>query len=119
MDAGLEYIGPALQIGLGALGQTAAATEVGVIVAAAQIKLKAASALVTDFGPTPTAASAFATIKTDLASILTMVDVKNPQTVATVTKSVAEVGTLATAVQTAADKITAAASGTAVAPAAG
>lgn len=109
IDASLAYVGPALQIGLGALGQTALATEIGIIVAKAQTDMLAASALITDFGPTPTAASMFASVKTNLNAILTDSNVTNATTVSTVTKAVNEVGALATAVQTAATQIAAAA----------
>lgn len=108
IDAGLTYVGPVLQIGLTAIGDAPEAALVGVVIAKAQADLKAASALVTDFGPTPTAASIFASVKTNLSSLLVAGQVSNSKTVAAVTKAVNEVGILGTAVQTAANAITAA-----------
>lgn len=109
IDAGLGYVGPALQLGLTALGDVPAAAAVGVVVAKAQSDLLAASALVTDFGATPTAASMFASVKTNLSALLTAGQITNAKTVATITKSVSEVGTIASAVQLAATEIAAAA----------
>jgi len=109
IDAGLSYIGLALQIGLTAIGDGPEAAAVGTVVAKAQSDLQAASALVSDFGPTPTAATMFASVKTNLSTLLTAAQVSNPTTVATVTKAVNEVGVLASAVQTAATAIATAA----------
>jgi hypothetical protein len=108
IDTTLKYVGPALQIGLTAIGDLPAAAATGLIIAEAHKDLIAASALVTDFGPTPTAASMFAAVKTNLSAILTTIKVTNPQTVATVTKSINEVGALATSVSAAASAIAAA-----------
>ena len=108
VDASLNYIGPVLQIGLGALGQTALAAEVGPVIAKAQNMLVAASATITDFGPTPTAASAFASVATNLNALLAAGQVKNPQSVAAFTKAVAEILTLGKAVETVAAGIAAA-----------
>jgi hypothetical protein len=105
IDAGLSYVGPALQLGLAAAGDTPLAAEVGVVVAKAQTDLKVASALVTDFGPTPTAASLFAAVKANLAALLGAGRISNATTVATVTKAVNEVGVIASAVQLAATEI--------------
>ena len=107
IDTTLSYVGPALELGLDALNQPAIAAEVATVVAKAQSDLKAASALVTDFGPTPTAASAFTAVQTNLSSLLTAGQITNPTTVATITKSVAEVGAVAAAVQVAATAIAA------------
>lgn len=109
VDASLAYVGPVLQIGLGALGQTALAAEVGPVIAEAQSVLLATSATITDFGPTPTAASAFAAVATNLSALLAAGQVKNTTTVATITKAVSEIGTLGSAVQAAAAGIAAAA----------
>lgn len=108
VDAGLGYIGPVLQLGLGLLGQTAIAAEVGPVIAKAQSDLLAASALVTDFGPTPTAASVFASVKANLGALLTGAQISNTKTVAAITKAVSEVGVLGSAVETAAAGIAAA-----------
>lgn len=101
IDATLGYVGPALQLGLDALGDAPAAVAVGVVVAKAQSDLAAASALVTDFGPNPTAASMFASVQTNLGALLTAGQITNKTTVATVTKAVTEVGVLASAVKVA------------------
>jgi hypothetical protein len=109
IDAGLTYVGPVLQIGLTAIGDAPEAALVAAVISKAQIALKAASALVTDFGPTPTAASMFSAVSSDLGSLLSAAQVKNATTIATVTKAVSEVGLLASAVQTAATAVVAAA----------
>jgi hypothetical protein len=109
IDAGLTYVGPVLQIGLTAIGDAPEAALVGTVIAKAQVDLKAASALVTDFGPTPTASSMFSAVSNDLGSLLSAAQVKNTTTIATVTKAVSEVGILASAVKTAATAVVAAA----------
>jgi hypothetical protein len=83
------------------------------VVNEAQTDLSVASALVADFGPTPTAASAFASVQTNLNGLLTAGHVKSTTAVAAVTKAVSEVGVIAQAVQTAASQIKAAAAPTA------
>lgn len=98
VDASLNYIGPVLQLGLGALGQTALAAEVGPVIAKAQNMLLAASATITDFGPSPTAVSAFKSVAANLSELLAAGQVKNPQTVATFTKAIAEIEKLGEAV---------------------
>lgn len=108
IDAGLSYIAPVLEIALTSIGDGAAATVVSAVVAKAQSDLLVASALVTDFGPTPTASSIFASVKTNLSGLLTASQVTSAGSVAAVTKAVNEVGILATAVSTAATAIGAA-----------
>jgi hypothetical protein len=105
VDTGLTYITPCLQIALSAVGDPAAAAIVGSVSVQAQKDLAVASALVTDFGPTPTAASAFAAVQTNLSALLTAGHVTSATSVAAVTKAVSEVGVLATAVSTAATAI--------------
>jgi hypothetical protein len=109
IDAGIKYITPALQIALSATGDPAAAAVVGSVAAQAEEDLSVASALVTDFGPTPTAASAFAAVQASLSSLLTAGHVTSTKSVTAVTKAVGEVGAIASAVQTAATAISAAA----------
>jgi hypothetical protein len=106
-DATLKYVGLALQIGLGAAGQTVLAGEVGTVVSDAQANLLAISATITDFGPTPTAATALAAVQTNLGTILTT-DGVSSTTTATVSKAISEIGTLGAAVSTAASAIVAA-----------
>ena len=109
IDAGLKYVGLAAQVALDATGDPAAAAVVGSVVSEAQTDLAVASALVADFGPTPTAASDFAAVQTNLNGLLTAGHVTSATSVAAVTKAVSEVGVIATAVQTAATAIKAAA----------
>lgn len=109
VDAGLSYITPVLTIALTAVGDPAAAAIVSKVVAEAHNDLLAASALVTDFGPTPTAASIFNAVKENLAALLTAGHVTSATSVAAVSKAVSEIGLLGSAVQTAADNISAAA----------
>jgi hypothetical protein len=109
IDAGLKYVGLAAQVALDETGDPAAAAVVGSVVNEAQTDLSVASALVADFGPTPTAATAFAAVATNLSGLLTAGHVTSTTAVAAVTKAVSEVGVIATAVQTAASAIKAAA----------
>jgi hypothetical protein len=109
IDTVLTYVTPALKIALAATGDPAAAAVVGEVAAQAETDLSVASALVTDFGPTPTAATAFASVATNLGGLLTAGHVKSSTAVAAVTKAVTEVGVLASAVQTAATAIAASA----------
>jgi hypothetical protein len=109
INAILKYVGPVLQIALVASGNPAAAAAAGLIITEAKTDLAVASALVTDFGPTPTAASAFTSVQTNLSGLLTAGHVTSTQSVAAVTKAVSEVGVIASAVQVAATAISAAA----------
>ena len=117
VDTSVTYIGGALQIAADAAGQVGLGTEIGAVVATIHQDLTATNALVTDFGATPTAASAFGAIKNDLSNLLPIIGVKSPTATAAVTKAVNEVGTISTAIQNAAAAI-AASAGTA-APAVG
>jgi hypothetical protein len=109
IDTTLTYVGPALTIALDALGETQLAADIAPLIVKAKTDLAVASALVTDLGPTPTAASAFADVVTNLSGVLTAVKVSNPTTIAAVTKAVTEVGVLGAAVATAAAAIKASA----------
>jgi hypothetical protein len=121
IDAGITYITPVLQIATNAAGDPALAAQIGAVSAQAKTDLAVASALVTDFGPTPTAASAFTAVQTNLGALLTAGHVKSAQSVAAVSKAMNEVGAIATAVQTAATAIGSAATqtGSSAAPASG
>lgn len=105
IDAGLAYIGPVLKLVLTDLGDTAASNEVTNIVGQAQNDLKAASALVTDFGATPTAASIFSSVATNLGALLTAGHVTSTQSVAAVNKAVDEIGVIGSAVQLAVEAL--------------
>jgi hypothetical protein len=109
IDTTLEYVGLVLQTGLDAMGNVPGATLVGTVVTKARTALSVASALVTDLGPTPTAASAFADVQANLSAVLGAAQVTNKTTVAAVTKAVSEIGVLGAAVSTAASAIAAAA----------
>jgi len=102
IDTGIKYITPVLQIAASAAGDSAVASIIGSVSTEAQKDLTVASALVTDFGPTPTAASAFAAVQANLSALLTAGHVTSTKSVAAVTKAVGEVGAIATAVSTAA-----------------
>lgn len=106
IDAGLAYIGPVLQLALTDVGKSDVADEVGNVVTQAQNDLKAASALVTDFGPTPTAASIFSSVEANLSALLTAGHVTSTVAVAAVNKAVAEIGLLGAAVGTAVAALT-------------
>ena len=110
VDAAITYVVPVLKIALTATGDPAAALVIGEVAAQAETDLNVASALVTDFGPTPTAATAFHAVATNLGALLTAGHVKSATAVAAVTKAVNEVGTLGTAVDAAVAGIAAAAS---------
>jgi hypothetical protein len=109
VDAGIAYVGPLLQLVLQGINEPGLADAVKSVVAKVQLDLNAGSALVTDFGPSPTAASVFASVETNLSSLLTVTGVKNPASVAQVNKAVAEVGLIGQAVSAAYDALTAAA----------
>lgn len=103
LDALAKYGIPALDIGLAAAGGPAAigATAAGVI-AEAQTGLTVASSLVNDFGPTPTAASVYSGIQSNLSSILALDQVKNPTTQKAITTVVNLVGSAAQGIAAAA-----------------
>jgi hypothetical protein len=108
IDAGLSYVGPVLVLALDGLGQEATATVAEGVIVQAHNDLQAASALVTDFGPTPTAASIFAAVEKNLGALLTAGHVTSATSVAAVKKAVNEVGVLGAAVSTAVANIAAA-----------
>ncbi len=108
-DATIKYVSLALQVALDSVGQTTLATEVGNISSTAQSELLAISATITDFGPTPTAATALAAVQANIGTILTTAGVST-QTAAAATKAANEVGVLGAAISTAASAITSAAS---------
>jgi len=97
VDTTVSYVEPALIIVLDATGGAAIAPEVASVISEAQSDLKVASALIYDFGPTPTAASIAASVKANLQSIATSAHFKDAATLAKFTLIVNAVGTLATA----------------------
>jgi hypothetical protein len=98
-----------LTLALSAAGDGPAAAIVADAINQAHVDLHAASALVTDFGPTPTAASVFDAVKANLSALLTAGHVTSATSVAAVTKAVSEIGVLGAAVSTAASAVEAAA----------
>lgn len=109
IDAGLAYVGPVLELSLTTIGEGDAAAKVVDVVREAQGALNAASALVTDFGPSPTAASIFNSVQSNLKELLTAGHVTNTQSVAAVQKAVDEIGLIGAAVGEAATAISGAA----------
>jgi hypothetical protein len=101
VDAVLPYVSMLLQTVLEAMGQTAAATEAGVVLSQAQSDLSVASAVVADTGATLTASGAISAVQSNLSGLLTAAKVTDAKSVATVTKAASELGTLATAVSAA------------------
>jgi hypothetical protein len=97
VDMTVSYAEPALVIVLDAAGGGAAAPEVTEILNEAAADLKVVSALIYDFGPTPTAASIAQEVKDNLASLETAGHIKDPVTLAKLQLIIKTVGTLATA----------------------
>ena len=93
----LKYAGPALQTIVSVEAGAPAGAAVGAVVADAQAGLTAASGLLYDFGASPTVGSVVASVQTNLSALLSASKVSNPNSVATVTKVVSELGSLATA----------------------
>jgi hypothetical protein len=93
----LKYAGPALQTVVTVEAGNPAGAVVGKVIADAQAGLTAASGLIYDFGATPTAGSVLASVQNNLSSLLTAGHVTNSNSVATVTKVVTEIGSLASA----------------------
>ena len=93
----LTYAGPALQTVVAAEAGAPAAAVVGKVIQQAQSDLTAASGLIYDFGATPSVASIVSGVQSNLGTLLTAGHVTNANSVATVTKVVNELGTLAAA----------------------
>jgi hypothetical protein len=91
----LKYAGPALQTVVTAEAGAPAGAIVGKVVSDAQAGLTAASGLIYDFGPNPTVGSVLSSISTNLGSLLSAGHITNSNSVATVTKVVTEINSLA------------------------
>ncbi len=104
VDTTINYAEPALIIILDAVGGAAVAPEVAAVITEAQADLKVVSALIYDFGATPTAASIAAAVKSNLSGLITAGHFKDAVTQAKFTLIVNTVGTLATAIATAVAK---------------
>ncbi len=93
----LKYAGPALQTVVTAEAGAPAGALVGKVIADAQAGLTAASGLIYDFGASPSLASVVSSVESNLSALLSAGHVTNSNSVATVTKVVTELGSLATA----------------------
>lgn len=103
LDALSKYAVPALDIAVAAAGGPAGiGAEAAGVIAEAQTGLSVASSLVDDFGPTPTAASVYSGIQSNLSNVLSLDGVKNPTTVSAITKVVGLVGSAAEGITAAA-----------------
>jgi len=98
VDATIDYVEPALVIVLDAVGAGGLTPEVVSVINEAQADLKVVSALIYDFGPTPTAASIAASVASNLASIESAGHIKDTATQAKFALIVKAVGTLATSI---------------------
>jgi len=97
-DAAFAYAVPAVQILISATGNSAAATLIGNVATEAQKDLLVVSALIHDFGPTPSAAGILSTIKSNLSSLLADSHITDAVHVAIITKVVNALGVLAAAI---------------------
>lgn len=93
----LKYVGGALQIAAGIELGAPAAAIVGSVVSQAQADLVTVSGLIYDFGANPTVAGRVTAVQNDLNGLLAAGHVSNPKSVDAVTKAVASLGALATA----------------------
>lgn len=98
-DKTLPYVSLLLQTVIGAEAGAPAAAVAGTILSKAQSDLDIANAVIYDTGATPTAVGAITAVQNNLTGILKATQVSNPTSVATVTKAVNELGTLASAIQ--------------------
>lgn len=80
-DSVFKYTIPALQILVGMEAGAPAANVVGTIAAEAQSSLHAASALIYDFGPSPTVTSIVKGVQDNIGTLLTAGHVTNPASV--------------------------------------
>jgi hypothetical protein len=98
VSAGVKYATGCLDIALPLVGYGAVVPAANAISAQIQQDLVTVNSLVYDFGPTPTAATMFASIKANLSSLLTDAHVTNPTSAAAVNKAINEVGALGAAI---------------------
>ena len=95
IDTTVSYAECALAIVLPLAGEGALVGPIDAIVEEVVTDLNRASALVYDFGPSPTAASIFAAVQTNLATLETAGHITNPATVAKVKLIINAIGTVA------------------------
>jgi len=98
VDTVLTYAGPALQTVVTLEAGEPAGALVAKIIGTVQSDLTAASGLINDFGATPSVASVFSAVASNLSTLLADTGVKNPKSVSTVTKIVGEVNAIAAAI---------------------
>ena len=94
----LKYAGPALQVVVSAELGNPAGEAVGKILGDTQAGLIAASGLVYDFGATPTVGGILSTVTSNLSSLLAAGHITNATSIATVTRIVNEINTVAAVV---------------------
>ena len=95
VDTTVSYVEDGLTIVLPLAGEGALAGPIDTIVEEAVTDLNRASALVYDFGPSPTAASIFAAVQTNLSTLETAGHITNPATIAKVKLIINAIGTVA------------------------
>jgi len=100
-DSVFKYAIPAIQILVGMEAGAPAATAVGAIAAEAQSSLHAASALIYDFGPSPTITGIVKGVQDNLGALLTAGHITNPASVDATNKIVNSLGALVSALPTA------------------
>lgn len=98
LAATLKYAGPALQTVVTAEAGGPAGAIVGKVLADAQAGLVAASGLVYDFGATPTVGGVLSAVTSNLSGLLAAGHITNATSVATVTRVVNEINTVAAVV---------------------
>jgi hypothetical protein len=95
VDATVSYVEDGLTIVLPLAGAGTLAGPIDAIVEEAVTDLNRASALVYDFGPSPTAASIFAATQSNLSALETAGHITDPATIAKVKLIINAVGTVA------------------------
>jgi hypothetical protein len=95
IDTTVSYVEDGLAIVLPLVGVGTLAGPIDAIVEEAVTDLNRASALVYDFGPSPNAASIFAAVQTNLATLETSAHITNPATIAKVKLIINAIGTVA------------------------
>jgi hypothetical protein len=99
-DTTLKYALGALSIVASVETGNPAIAEISKVLTTAQTGITAASGLISDFGPTPTATGMLSSVATDLSGLLTAAHITNSKSVAAVTKVVTETNALVSAMST-------------------
>ena len=95
VDTAVSYAEDGLAIVLPLAGEGALVGPIDTLVSGAITDLNRASALVYDFGPSPTAASIFAAVQSNLAALETDAQITDPVTIAKVKLIINAIGTIA------------------------